>query len=170
MKPRGRCLRGSGECPNGLRPGPREWVRFTHGLLVACALLSFWPAQADETKPPFLALPVRCDLGESCWIVNYVDHDPSPAVSDFACGKHTYDGHKGTDFAIRDMKVMAQGVPVMASAAGTVIATRDGERDVDVNAIGRDAVKGKECGNAVLVDHGFDWQTQYCTCSGDPLS
>jgi hypothetical protein len=67
-----------------------------------------------------LALPLDCRLGETCWVANYVDVDPSGAAKDFRCGPRTYDGHDGVDFAIRDQGVMAQGVTVLASAPGTI--------------------------------------------------
>ena len=65
-----------------------------------------FPAHGAEAKPPALGLPIRCRPGEDCWLVNLVDVDPGPGRRDYACGKMTYDGHKGTDIAIRDLAVM----------------------------------------------------------------
>ena len=45
-----------------------------------------------------LRLPIRCDVGATCEIQNYVDLDPSPKARDYQCGSRTYDGHKGIDF------------------------------------------------------------------------
>lgn len=130
-------------------------------LAWGCSFAAFAQATgADEA--PSLGLPLRCVPGASCWIVNYVDLDAGPGVLDYGCGKHTYDGHKGTDFAVRDEAAMKEGVAVAAAAAGSVAGVRDGEPDVDVNERGRDAVKGKECGNGVVVSHGGGWETQYC--------
>jgi murein DD-endopeptidase MepM/ murein hydrolase activator NlpD len=140
-------------------------------LLVAAAALAAAvpglpvPASAQtETRAeaPSLELPLRCVPGETCWIVNYVDLDSGPGTLDYGCGRHTYDSHKGTDFAIRDARAMKDGVAVVAAAAGEVAGARDGEPDVDVNERGRDGVKGRECGNGVLLRHGGGWETQYC--------
>ena len=76
-----------------------------------------------------LALPIDCRPGVDCWILRYVDHDPGPGVRDYACGKLAGDGHKGTDFAIRDQAAMVAGVEVRAAAAGIVDALRDGMPD-----------------------------------------
>lgn len=110
-----------------------------------------------------LGLPMDCVLGESCWLANYVDMDPSVAARDFRCGRRTYNGHDGTDFAIRDLAVMARGVPVLASASGLVTNVRDGMADLPLtDAASRSRIKGKECGNGVVLDHGGGWETQYC--------
>ena len=135
------------------------------GVALAAALA--WPgappAGAAEPPPLRLGLPLPCEIGKSCWIVNYVDVDKSKNVRDYKCGKSSYDGHKGVDFAIRDMGVMRRGVPVLAAAAGTVAGLRDGMEDVDFNLIGGPrAVKGKECGNGVTLRHTDGWSTQYC--------
>src|SRR5262249_35663984 len=47
-----------------------------------------------------LGLPIDCEVGRSCVIQNYVDHDPSPNARDYQCGTLTYDGHNGTDFRL----------------------------------------------------------------------
>ncbi|MDP6574387.1 MAG: M23 family metallopeptidase [Rhodospirillales bacterium] len=134
-------------------------------LALAAALAWPGPPPAGAAEPPALGLglPLSCEIGKTCWIVNYVDLDKSKKVRDYNCGKSSYDGHKGVDFAIRDMGVMRKGVPVLAAAAGTVAGLRDGMKDVDFNLIGGPrAVKGKECGNGVTLRHKDGWSTQYC--------
>ena len=116
----------------------------------------------DGAGQPELSLPLSCRPGRDCWLVNHVDVDPGPGVRDYACGKRSYDGHKGTDIAIRDLVAMEKGVDVLASAAGVVKATRDGMRDIDVTVAGLESVKGRECGNGLVLDHGQGWETQYC--------
>lgn len=103
-----------------------------------------------------LALPVDCALGQTCYIQQYFDHDPSTAWGDFACGTLAYDGHDGTDFALPTRAAMEAGVAVLAAAPGTVKGIRDGVEDFAPK------VDGKECGNGVVVDHGGGWETQYC--------
>ncbi len=121
------------------------------------------PIPASAPPSPFpLAFPVDCRIGEDCWIIKYVDVDPTKGRADFACGAMTVDGHKGTDIALRDLKIMNQRVNVLAAAPGRVVGTRDSMRDVDVRQIGRDALKGRDCGNGVRIEHGNGWVTQYC--------
>ncbi|WP_249138963.1 M23 family metallopeptidase [Actibacterium sp. MT2.3-13A] len=103
--------------------------------------------------------PADCTLGESCFIQNHVDRDPGPGAADFTCGALTYDGHKGTDFALPSLAAMRDGVNVLAAAPGTVSTLRDGMPDTGLQTPGLD---GRECGNGVVIDHGGGWQTQYC--------
>lgn len=117
-----------------------------------------------------LALPVDCDLGETCHIQQAVDHDPSEGASDFACGFLTYDGHKGTDFALPSLAAQAEGVDVLAAAPGTVTGIRDGMADVlQIDDTAPD-VTGRECGNGVVVSHGDGWETQYCHLAKGSIS
>lgn len=127
------------------------------------ALFVVWvdPAAAAEGQPS-LGLPLTCDPGRTCWLVNLVDHDPGPGMRDYACGEHGYNGHTGTDIAIRDYSKMDDGVPVVAAAAGKVLRLRDGMLDGDVSKVGKDAVAGKGCGNSVVIGHGGGWETFYC--------
>lgn len=118
-----------------------------------------------QTSKPFLNLPIDCDLGEDCWFMNYVDVDPDTGVArDFTCDKRSYEGHKGTDIAIRSTHEMEKGVDVRAAASGKILRFRDGEDDAFKTAKEMDAVRDarKECGNGVIIDHGEGWITQYC--------
>jgi len=136
-------------------------------LLALLLALAGGPAASAEPTPtaapaPELQLPIRCRPGHDCWLVNLVDLDPGPGIRDYTCGKYSYDGHKGTDIAVRDIKAVAIGVDVVAAAAGVVRGTRDGMDDVDVSLAGKESVKGRQCGNGVVIDHGGGWETQYC--------
>jgi hypothetical protein len=113
-------------------------------------------------QPIVLIWPVACKLGETCFVQNFVDHDPGDAVKDYRCGSRTYNGHEGTDIRLTDMQAEQAGVGVLASADGRVVGTRDGVDDISVRVTGLAAVAGKECGNGVLIDHGQGWSTQYC--------
>ena len=128
-------------------------------ILAIGVCIAAFPALAAE---PRLAVPIDCTVGRDCWVVNHVDLDPSAAASDYQCGSATYDGHKGVDVGLRDVPAMRHGVAVLAAAAGTVAATRDGVADRVYSSAFAAEVKDKECGNAVRLDHGDGWQTLYC--------
>lgn len=152
--------------------GPNRLIRrpsLVSALLLASVSGVFFmtplgPPQALAKEPEALqlGLPIRCFLGKDCWLVNHVDVDPGPGRRDYTCSNRTYDGHKGIDIAIRDLKRMYEGVDVLASAPGVVKGVRDGMKDVDVTIAGGQSVKGKECGNGLVIDHGGGWETQYC--------
>jgi murein DD-endopeptidase MepM/ murein hydrolase activator NlpD len=132
---------------------------FLLGLAIAqgCGLVS----QAE--RPLRLGLPIACQLNRDCFILSYPDRDPGPPAVDFGCGRMTNDGHQGTDFAIPNLQVMAQGVPVQAAAAGKVLRIRDGVPDRRIDEpLDESAIQGTECGNGLVIDHGNGWETQYC--------
>ena len=112
-----------------------------------------------------IGMPIDCKLGHDCWIVNlqrhYITDNPAGKQVDYLCGSKTYDGHKGTDFAIRDIEVMQQGVNVIATTDAVVRGVRDGMEDISIRESGQDAIKGRECGNGVVLRSG-DFEYQYC--------
>lgn len=130
--------------------------------IVALGLLLWLTGPARAEAPVDLALPIDCRPGVDCWPLRYVDHDPGPGARDYACGRLTGDGHKGTDIAIRDQAAMVAGVLVRAAAAGTVDALRDGMADQSLAPGGREALGGRSCGNGIRLDHGDGWTTWYC--------
>ncbi|MEM7290976.1 MAG: M23 family metallopeptidase [Pseudomonadota bacterium] len=118
------------------------------------------PALAQSLK---LEWPVKCELGVDCFLQNYSDLVESKKVLDPWCGEASYDGHKGTDIRVLSMADIARNVAVIAGADGAVKGVRDGMPDRLVRSDqDRDAVKNKECGNGVLIDHGNGFETQYC--------
>ncbi len=127
------------------------------GLMV-CWVVVFCgvrPAEALE-----LAFPLACEIGKDCWIQQYVDHDATDGAKDYKCGGESYDRHDGTDFRALNAKA---NVAVLAAAAGTVIATRDGVEDHLANTPDLlRAVLKIECGNGVVLAHEGGYQTQYC--------
>ena len=119
-------------------------------------------ADASAADPIALSFPVRCELGATCFVQSYVDHDLSKESRDYQCGSRTYDGHNGTDIRVLDLGMQRAGVEVLAAATGRVIGARDGMTDISVRTIGKAAISGKECGNGVVLEHDNGWNTQYC--------
>ncbi|AFY69705.1 Peptidase M23 [Thalassoporum mexicanum PCC 7367] len=119
-------------------------------------------AQKVINALPKFSLPIDCNFGQDCFVLLYSDRDPSPRFTDFGCGRMTYDGHSGTDFAIPDESAMARGVPVLAAADGVVLRVRDGVIDRKSTNPEDPRTEGIECGNGLVIDHGNGWQTQYC--------
>ncbi|MEQ8653599.1 MAG: M23 family metallopeptidase [Kiloniellales bacterium] len=108
-------------------------------------------------------MPFVCPEGQRCPVEVHVDHDPGPGIKDFACGKVTYNGHSGIDFRVEDLLAVAQGVPVVAAAAGTVETVQDDIRDhspFDYDQA--EAASSSVCGNRVVISHGPEWSTHYC--------
>ena len=105
-----------------------------------------------------LGMPLACEMNETCFIQQYVDRDPGTGFSDFTCGPLSYDGHKGTDFALPSLQAMTVGVDVMAAADGVVMGVRNGEPDNGIAGM----TEGRDCGNGVLLRHPNGWETQYC--------
>lgn len=127
--------------------------------LLALSLIA-GPAMAD---PITLNWPIDCSLNETCFIQQYMDVDESNQAHDFSGGRATYDGHKGTDIRLTNRKAMQDGVNVLASAAGQVKGLRDTMMDRLVRTdADRAAIKGKDCGNGVVIAHLGGWETQYC--------
>ena len=124
-------------------------------LIMASAL----PASAEAFT---LGLPIDCTLGQTCFIQQYVDHDPGPGTQDFTCNGLSYDTHTGTDFALPSLTAMRAGVAVLASAPGQVTALRDGMPDTGLTPETAAQIEGRDCGNGVVIRHPDGWETQYC--------
>ena len=113
-------------------------------------------------QPPSLSLPLNCGIATPCIVQNHADRDPGPGARDYMCGELSYDGHKGTDFRITDLRKMQEGIAVRASARGKVVGMRNDYPEHGIKGFRPESVKGRECGNGVVLDHGGGWITQYC--------
>lgn len=145
--------------------GPRRNSRchrsraLIHGALV-CALGSV--SVTSRAQAIDLIVPIDCELGHTCVIQNYVDHDPSAGARDYKCGKLTYDGHKGTDFRLPTVTAQRAGVNVLAAADGQVLRVRDGVADVLLQRSSLPPAGDRACGNGLVIAHSDGWETQYC--------
>jgi len=141
--------------------------RLTLSASILAVVLPLQPA-VGQTAPPDggFSLPLQCRPGRDCWVVNYADVDPGPAAQDFTCGPRTFEGHKGTDLAIRDRTAMRAGKTVIAVADGVVLKRRDGMADTGSGG----SRGGRECGNGIVMDHGGGWTSQYCHMRRESIS
>ena len=132
----------------------RDWLK-----LLGMAMVLANAAQADVR----FVQPIACVLEENCTIQQFMDHDPGKGIVDFACGAATYDGHKGTDFRV-SREDMLRGVNVLAAADGVVLRLRDGMEDRRVvTQADRALIKGKQCGNGMVVRHADGWKPSIAT-------
>ncbi len=85
--------------------------------------------------------------------INYgFDNRAGSGCTDYNCGSRCYDGHTGTDIPV------GVGTTVVASAAGTVIATNNGCANYGY----RGNTCGGRCGNYVQLEHSDGTRTIYC--------
>ncbi len=148
-----------------------RFLTFLPFILFCAGLCKASDARAADE--PLFAFPAACTLGQNCWTVNYVDVDAQKgAHSDFTCGVKTEDEHKGVDYGLRSRAEMETGVDVLAAADGKVMRLRNGESDSVKTNEEFEAIKEarKECGNAVLIDHGGGLSTLYCHLKNGSLS
>src|SRR6185436_14989766 len=127
----------------------------------AACILAFQIAPT-LAEPLRLVLPVDCELGRTCFVQNYVDHDATSGARDYQCGTLTYDTHNGTDIRLPDSSALQAGVNVLAAAIGQVAGVRN-DMDDRMVPMGRSFTDmARACGNGVVVEHRDGWQTQYC--------
>ena len=121
------------------------------------------PSNTEASLAPIrLSFPLDCTLGETCWIARYSNRGGNNIKSDYQCRTRTQIGHKGTDFAVADLGMMQSGVSVLAAADGTIKGVRSDEPDISVKSRGIETIKGKECGNGLVIAHSNGWTSQYC--------
>lgn len=125
--------------------------RVRNTLLVA--LLVILPFSVHAADPKF-----RRPINTTPPISAYYDNDATSGKKSYACGSTTYNGHKGTDFAV------PMGTPVYASAYGGMYYTYDGCPSTGYYG----ASCGGGYGNHARVDHeapdygdGIGWLTIY---------
>jgi murein DD-endopeptidase MepM/ murein hydrolase activator NlpD len=99
------------------------------------------------------------------------DVDPGHGTLDPLCGQATYEGHTGLDVRLRSLSDIAQDVPVIAVADGTISRIRDGVPDQIFDAANdRPRMSDRECGNGVVIDHQGALASQYCHLKNGSLT
>ncbi len=132
-------------------------MRFS--LILSASLMALAPYVASSLT---LRLPVKCEIGRTCFIMKLVDHDSGKGTMDYRCGHLTDDGHKGTDFRLLTMQDMEPGTEVVAAAKGKVMGARDKLLDMSAKTYDVKRIAGFECGNGVRIAHEDGYTTQYC--------
>ena len=123
-------------------------------IFALASLLGSIPLLAQEAVSfPELSFPLRCELGENCWIARYMDRAPGKARADYTCGDRSQHNHRGTDFTLSNLGDMAKGVAVLAAADGVVDVTRDGIKDEFSNKNNHAEKTKVGLGNVVGIKH-----------------
>ena len=117
-----------------------------------------------------LDMPLKCNYGTDCFIQNYVDTTlkQKKQALDYQCSTLTYNGHKGTDFRIKNYKALENNYQIVAAADGIVKAVRNNAEDYEYIKDGS-TVTGKECGNGIVIRHLSGFETQYCHLRKDSI-
>ncbi len=126
-------------------------------LLVGIMIVVAATGLSAQPSVPKFGFPIEGQLGADFFLVNHVDQDPAKgAISDYACGKQTYDGHQGTDFVLASFRRMDSGVHVLSAAAGRVVAVVDDRPDRN-----KVSVIERGFGNYIAIEHPGNWITYY---------
>ncbi len=100
-----------------------------HAWVVLLSLAVAGPAAAQTLfRLPLSTASGQC-TGTRCYVTAYYDLNRGSGLRDWACGTKTYNNHSGTDIGVGGFAGMDAGRPVLAAAAGTVVAAHDGEFD-----------------------------------------
>jgi len=111
---------------------------------------------------PPLGIPVDCNFRD-CFIQNLPDRDSTIGVVDSFCESASYDGHKGTYIRVPSLVELEKGFDVLAVLDGKIKRVRNNVEDrIILKSSDRIKVKGRECGNGLVIDHGNGIETQYC--------
>ncbi len=111
-------------------------------------------AVGPVTPPKLTFSPLAGRLWRDLFVFNYVDLDPTAGIQDWDCTDWSYYGHNASDTDIRSFGEQIIGVPVFAAQDGVVVATHDGEDDMNTEWAGQPA-------NFVIIDHGFGREAWY---------
>ncbi len=133
-----------------------QMVVITFGAILFLPAASPTPSGLTPIK---LGLPIDCTLGKDCFVQNYVDMDPGEDAKDFTCGPLAYNNHQGTDFRLRNRAALKRPYSALATAPGKVVQVINNRPD---HGFEEGAYNALDCGNAVMINHGGGWLSQYC--------
>jgi hypothetical protein len=137
----------------------RGWALLMVGMLAAATT----SAHGEESETLFqLGSPVDCLIGEDCFVQQMPDIDPNGQALDPTCGGATNNGHDGWDIRVRSFKDIARPTRVIAVADGIVLRIRDGVADRIHDHEADKDMKGRECGNGVIMEHAGGLVSQSC--------
>lgn len=123
---------------------------------------------AEDLK---FGLPIKCELEKDCYIQNLPDLLENEDRADSFCQGATYNGHKGVDIRLLSLEDIKRNVPVIAPASGIVKALRDGAEDIlAVTPEDKERVRGKECGNGIVISHEEGYESQLCHIKKNSIS
>lgn len=145
--------------------------RLKASLVILLPAFSVLVPGTGQGRAPELQSPLDCPLGtrNGCFIQYFFDHGPGSSVQDPFCGPMARNEGRGTAFALRSFTRMKEGVPVLAAAAGRVMAVRTGMENRDFRHLSAADIQGREGGNGLVIDHGDGWQTWYNHMRGDGI-
>lgn len=144
-------------------------------------------AAAAEVLPaypgaPSLSAPIDCVMGKpgksGCFVHTAMDHDVGMEIRDYQCGARAYNArssfgraHQGTDIGPLDWRDIERDIPVLAASSGQILGIRDGIPD-EMTLKGQlpPELKGKECGNGVVIGLQGGWRLQYCHMRNESLT
>jgi murein DD-endopeptidase MepM/ murein hydrolase activator NlpD len=94
-------------------------------VLIICLMGSKAFSQPGAYIWPVKAMPSYEDINDFYTVNNFVDHDATTGILDYACGMKTYDGHQGIDIDLWPFSwsmMTKNQVAVVAAADGIVTA------------------------------------------------
>jgi murein DD-endopeptidase MepM/ murein hydrolase activator NlpD len=117
--------------------------------LITCAV--FGATTHSWAQATLFRFPLQnCRTGCST-VSAYFDRDSTSGTRDWNCEAHTYNGHRGTDFAIiGSFRAQDEGRTIVAGADGIVLTTHDGEPDRCTSGM---CGGGGGFGNYVVLQH-----------------
>jgi|GEM_PF-2095472 len=121
---------------------------------ICFTIVLFFNTIFSFAQVPSFGIPIEGQYLKDYFIVNYVDWSTS-GIKDYNCGDKTYDGHKGTDFALRSFRQMDSGVFVLSADAGKVISVVDSFFDRNKDPLSSNS------GNMIAIQHSGGYYTYY---------
>lgn len=159
----------------------RHFIGLSFLILVASIVTSCSSAVStsmNATKGPpssfKIIVPISGEHGKDWTISEYVDVDSSSGVRDYEGNEKSYNGHRGTDFAVANFRAMDnESVLILAAADGRVIATTDRYFDRNTADSIEESLRLPACRggrvNYVSIAHDDGYRTLYSHLKKDSI-